>query len=115
MYFQKFFLISALAAISAKTVQAGGGFSASCSNWYMSGNTPYASCSDGRGGRRDTSIDLNKCIANYGGNLACAPNGGFGASCSGCLIRTGTYMICGCRPGENNTPIRKFAIESLFA
>ncbi|KAG8688920.1 hypothetical protein FRC08_011189 [Ceratobasidium sp. 394] len=104
MYFQKIFLISALAAISANPVHAGGGFSGSCKNWYVSGYTLHANCGDGHGGYRDTSKDLNQCIANYGGNLACATNGGFGGSCSGCEVVTGTYMKCHCGPGPNNTP-----------
>lgn len=72
MYFRNIVLVSALGAISANAAAAAGGFSASCRNWYMAGYTLHANCGDGRGGRRDTSIDLNRCIANYGGNLACA-------------------------------------------
>ncbi|QRV73814.1 CVNH domain protein [Ceratobasidium sp. AG-Ba] len=92
-------------AILATPAIAGGGFSASCSGYGVSGTTLTANCSDGKGGSRWSSIDLNRCIANYNGNLVCAANGGFGGSCSGCGIRTGAYMICGCRGGSNPTPI----------
>ncbi|KAG8748830.1 hypothetical protein FRC12_013763 [Ceratobasidium sp. 428] len=96
--------LTALFFLATSGVRAGGGFSASCRNFYMETKTKLvASCGDGRGGSRDTSIDLNRCIANYGGNLACATNGGYGGSCSDCLIRTGTYMRCHCGP-NNGTP-----------
>ncbi|KAG8726323.1 hypothetical protein FRC12_023498, partial [Ceratobasidium sp. 428] len=104
MYFLGLTVVSALFFLTAPGVSAGGGFSGSCSNIYMDGNSRLvAHCGDGRGGSRDTSIDLNRCIANYGGNLACATNGGYGGSCSGCLIHTGTYMRCHCGP-NNGTP-----------
>ncbi|KAF8609767.1 Cyanovirin-N [Ceratobasidium sp. AG-I] len=105
MYFSNILAAIGFSLFAAMSVSAGGGFSASCSNFYMQGNNVLtATCGNGSGGSKTTSIDLNRCIANYGGNLACAANGGYGGSCSGCLIRTGTYMICHCGP-NNGTPI----------
>ncbi|KAF8609768.1 Cyanovirin-N [Ceratobasidium sp. AG-I] len=103
MYFSNLLAAFGFSLFAAVSVSAGGGFSASCSNYYVSGYTLTATCGNGSGGTKTTSIDLNRCIANYNGNLACAANGGFGGSCSGCGIRTGAYMICGCRP--SGTPI----------
>ncbi|QRW02750.1 CVNH domain protein [Ceratobasidium sp. AG-Ba] len=105
MLFKTTTLITVLGAISVTPVIAGGGFSASCSGASVSGTTLTANCGNGNGGSRWSSIDLNQCIANYGGNLVCAKNGGFGGSCSECEIRTGVYMICGCSGGSNPTPI----------
>ncbi|CAE6418627.1 unnamed protein product [Rhizoctonia solani] len=83
--------------LSATGVAAAGGFSGSCSGYYISDNHfLVANCGDGSGGRRDSTIDLNQCIANAGGNLVCRAGGNYGASCSGCGIRTGAYMTCGC-------------------
>ncbi|KAG9124072.1 hypothetical protein FRC07_012968 [Ceratobasidium sp. 392] len=104
MHFSRLTVASALFLLAAPVVIAGGGFSHSCPSFYMRGNNMlYAKCGNGHGGHKDTSIDLNKCIANYNGNLACAKNGGYGGSCSGCLIHTGTYMRCHCGP-HNGTP-----------
>ncbi|KAG8756802.1 hypothetical protein FRC12_010468 [Ceratobasidium sp. 428] len=95
MHFLGFTVVSALFFLAAPSVSAGGGFSHSCSSFHMEGNSKLvATCGDGGGGHKTTSINLNDCIANYGGNLACAKNGGYGGSCSGCLIHTGTYMRC---------------------
>ncbi|CUA70522.1 hypothetical protein RSOLAG22IIIB_14223 [Rhizoctonia solani] len=83
--------------LSATGVVAGGGFSASCSGYYIRDNHfLVANCADGNGGRRDSTLDLNQCIVNAGGRLICQANGGYGASCSGCGIRTGAYMTCEC-------------------
>ncbi|KAG9127687.1 hypothetical protein FRC07_010760, partial [Ceratobasidium sp. 392] len=73
MHFSGLAVVSALFFLVAPGVSAGGGFSGSCRSFYMQGNSELkANCGDGHGGWRDTSIDLNRCIANYGGNLACA-------------------------------------------
>ncbi|CAE6370152.1 unnamed protein product [Rhizoctonia solani] len=83
--------------LSATGVVASGGFSASCSGYYIRDNHfLVANCGDGRGGRRDNTLDLNKCIVNANGNLRYQANGGYAGSCSGCGIRTGAYMTCGC-------------------
>ncbi|KAG8780544.1 hypothetical protein FRC12_022874 [Ceratobasidium sp. 428] len=105
MHFLGLTVVSALFFLATPGVSAGGGFSSSCSSFYMSGNSALtATCPDGKGGSKTTTLDLNKCIANYGGNLACATNGGYGGSCSGYLIHTGTYMRCFCGP-NNGTPV----------
>lgn len=50
-----------------------GGFSDSCFDYSLIDTTLYALCQNGGGGYDSTSVDLNQCIANYDGNLACAP------------------------------------------
>jgi hypothetical protein len=61
-----------LSFFAASSVNAAGGFSGSCSSYYVQGYTLTATCNNGSGGTSTTSLDLNGCIANYGGNLACA-------------------------------------------
>ena len=60
--------------------RAVGGFAQSCPRWgggYGNNNgrgfaVLEAVCSDGHGKEVMSFIDLQNCIANYGGNLACA-------------------------------------------
>lgn len=53
----------------------GGSYQRSCGDVRQSGSTLSAVCGDGRGGRVESSIDLNRCggsdIANIGGYLRC--------------------------------------------
>ncbi|KAH7903460.1 hypothetical protein BJ138DRAFT_1168107 [Hygrophoropsis aurantiaca] len=39
---------------------------------YVSGDTLYATCTTDSGAEASTSINLDACVANYGGSLACA-------------------------------------------
>ncbi|KAG9219659.1 hypothetical protein CCMSSC00406_0006019 [Pleurotus cornucopiae] len=90
--------------------RAAGGFAATCSGFFVRDNHYLqAHCGDGRGGYKDSTIDLNLCIANYNSHLVCAHNGGYGGSCSACGIRTGTYMTCSCR----GTPQGSYLIADL--
>ncbi|KAF9494460.1 hypothetical protein BDN71DRAFT_978795 [Pleurotus eryngii] len=78
-------------------VHASGDFSATCSGYFVRDNHfLQANCGDGVGGFRDSTLDLNNCIGRSGNNLVCARNGGYAGSCSGCGIRTGAFMTCGC-------------------
>ena len=60
--------------------RAVGGFAQSCPRWgggYGNNNgrgfaVLSAVCNDGHGKEVMTFLDLQNCIANYGGNLACA-------------------------------------------
>ncbi|CCM02471.1 uncharacterized protein FIBRA_04571 [Fibroporia radiculosa] len=93
-----FKLYAAVALIAAPAVLAQG-FAATCgsSGSEIVGTTFYATCTTDSGAQQSTSINLDNCVANYNGNLACATNGGYGGSCSGCEIVTGVqYMECYC-------------------
>ena len=72
MYFSNLLAVTGLSLLAAVGVSAGGGFAASCSNYYVQGYTLTATCGNGSGGTQTSSIDLNRCIANYNSNLACA-------------------------------------------
>lgn len=65
---------------------------------YISGTTFYTQCYNDAGQLVDASIDLNNCVANYNGQLACVHgNGGYSASCSGCeIVQQPEYIECGC-------------------
>lgn len=53
--------------------RAAGGFAATCSGFFVRDNHYLqAHCGDGRGGYKDSTIDLNLCIANYNSHLVCA-------------------------------------------
>ncbi|KAF4574296.1 hypothetical protein EYR40_005986 [Pleurotus pulmonarius] len=92
-------LLSALfiSLLGVSGVHAAGGFAATCSGYFVRDNHFLeANCGDGVGGFKDSTIDLNQCIGNFGQNLVCARNGNYAGSCSGCGIRTGAFMTCGC-------------------
>jgi hypothetical protein len=73
MHFLSLSAVLGVSFFTVSSVNAAGGFSGSCSNYYMQGNNVLvATCGNGSGGTKTSSIDLNRCIANYGGNLACA-------------------------------------------
>ena len=55
-------------------VLADGNFSGSCRNVGVSGTTLNAECKNSKKVYVKTSINLNKCLANYSGKLACAAN-----------------------------------------
>lgn len=63
-----------LAFASIATVQAAGYFGDTCHDWHIRDNTflDAYQCGDGHGGYKNSELDLNQCIANYGGKLACA-------------------------------------------
>ncbi|KDQ28652.1 hypothetical protein PLEOSDRAFT_1102691 [Pleurotus ostreatus PC15] len=89
------FIITSLLIVPG--VHAAGGFAATCSGYFVRDNHfLQANCGDGVGGFKDSTLDLNLCIGNFGGNLVCARNGGYAGSCSGCGIRTGAFMTCRC-------------------
>ncbi|KAH7920966.1 Cyanovirin-N [Leucogyrophana mollusca] len=81
------------------------GFASTCNNIALSGTTLSAECGNGHGESFQASINTDDCIANYGGSLTCAPNGGYSASCNTCFIEPGTTdMLCDCRNGSGGTP-----------
>ena len=56
--------------ISLATVYADGGFTATCNNLKLDSYTLIASCKRAKGSSRVTStLDLDECIVNNGGNL----------------------------------------------
>ncbi|KAB5589144.1 hypothetical protein CTheo_7416 [Ceratobasidium theobromae] len=71
----RFTSILTLAAASAiTTVQAAGNFGASCKDiaTLVGGTDLVASCRKSNGSYVYAQLDMNKCVANYGGHLACA-------------------------------------------
>ncbi|PPR00135.1 hypothetical protein CVT24_008937 [Panaeolus cyanescens] len=103
------FLLIALATTTATlflAVNAQGDFTLSCSNWFIDSNHFLrATCNNGQNIGITSSLDLNACVGiGSGSNLACVPNGNYAAlgGCTGCGIRTGAFMTCGC-PGAVRT------------
>lgn len=47
------------------------GFSGDCSNQYVSGWILFADCPDNNGKSVHSSIDLNGCLSNAGGEVIC--------------------------------------------
>ncbi|KAF8139439.1 Cyanovirin-N [Mycena galopus ATCC 62051] len=52
--------------------QQNGGYGASCTTLgFSSGTVLYATCGNGSGGNPDAHLELNNCIGNHNGVLAC--------------------------------------------
>ncbi|KAI1765610.1 hypothetical protein GGR53DRAFT_465259 [Hypoxylon sp. FL1150] len=54
-------------------------------------------------GSISTRLDLNNCLANYGGHLAYAEHGSFASSCSDCVL-AGSHndtLACECSKGKD--------------
>ncbi|CAE6515616.1 unnamed protein product [Rhizoctonia solani] len=101
MHFATLLTAVGTAIFAVSGVQAAGNFAASCSNYYIRDNNfLWATCGNGNGGQTTSALNLNSCIGNDGRNLVCRANGNYATACSGCLIRTGTYMLCGCSSGS---------------
>ncbi|PYI28012.1 Cyanovirin-N [Aspergillus indologenus CBS 114.80] len=82
--------------LSAGTaVQALRGFEDTCSILDLLGTALYADCDAKNGDLVRTSINLNKCLGNVNGNLACRANGNYGKSCYDCVLLSGQLM-CTC-------------------
>ncbi|KAB5588360.1 putative effector protein [Ceratobasidium theobromae] len=81
--------------LAATGVQAGN-YGATCSNTRLEGgNIMYATCANGSGSNITSSLNLNACIVNSGGNLRCQANGNYAVSCTGCSV-SGTTLRCTC-------------------
>ena len=52
-------------------ILAGGGFSTTCNNFFLTGTTLKANCANDGGVFQAASLDLNQCIVNNGGALFC--------------------------------------------
>lgn len=67
-------ILTLAAASSITTVQAAGNFGASCKDiaTLVGGTDLVASCRKSNGSYVYAQLDMNKCVANYGGHLACA-------------------------------------------
>ncbi|KAB5589145.1 putative effector protein [Ceratobasidium theobromae] len=97
----------ALAVASAVTiVQAAGFFATSCRpNFGILGTsnvTLFANCRNRAGSYADTTLDLNRCLVNYGGQLSCQANGSFALSCSDCFVDDRAVMYCLCDPWKKS-------------
>ncbi|KAH7929527.1 Cyanovirin-N [Leucogyrophana mollusca] len=80
-------------------------FSASCSDWYMDGTVLFATCNAADGTATSTALDMNDCITNEGGSLACAVVGDYSSSCTDCAIESGTAdLLCDCENGTGGDP-----------
>lgn len=80
-------------------------YTASCQQESLDGYYLVATCSMINKTQQQTAISLDNCIANYGGNLACAADGDFSGSCdvSSCILfQEGEYMQCSCGNGLGN-------------
>ncbi|KAF8596759.1 Cyanovirin-N [Ceratobasidium sp. AG-I] len=89
----------------AASVLADGNFSSSCKDIKVSGTTLKANCKNSKKVYVAASVSLYKCLANYGGKLACAVNfdGRYSDSCSSCIFPPGTSQsyACICKPNKN--------------
>jgi hypothetical protein len=63
------FLTLLPAALLPALVAAGGGYSGSCINIDFSGTTLVANCHNNSGALVSNLLDMNRCLANNGGNI----------------------------------------------
>ncbi|KAB5588684.1 hypothetical protein CTheo_7877 [Ceratobasidium theobromae] len=71
-------------------------YGASCSATKLQGNNIMsATCASISGSLVTSSLDLNTCIVNNSGSLACQQNGNYAASCTSCYV-SGTILVCTC-------------------
>ena len=61
----------ALVAFTGALQGAYGSYVPTCRNEYVQGKTLHAQCKNRSGQYVDTTLDLDNCAANYGGQLAC--------------------------------------------
>ncbi|KAH7882511.1 Cyanovirin-N [Phlebopus sp. FC_14] len=79
---------------------ANGGFSETCSSYWVSGTTLHADCLAIDQHIDSTSINLDICLVNSNGELGCW-RGDYGASCWDCGL-SGTIFGCTCNNDEHN-------------
>ncbi|EPQ50318.1 hypothetical protein GLOTRDRAFT_134059 [Gloeophyllum trabeum ATCC 11539] len=76
-----------------------------CTSGYVSDYSYFTTCYNSAGDAVDSAINLDKCVANDGGQLTCAHNGYFSSTCSGCEIAAGIeFMECYCGDGHGGEP-----------
>ncbi|OBZ69390.1 hypothetical protein A0H81_10615 [Grifola frondosa] len=93
----------------------GQGYAATCQNIeYFPEAGLEADCRNDGGNFVFTSLDLDLCVANYDGNLACAHNGAFSASCSGCEL-SGTVLSCTCGNGSGGSSFPTLDLNTCIA
>ncbi|OBZ78137.1 hypothetical protein A0H81_02774 [Grifola frondosa] len=104
-YKMQFSLLSAvsiaLALASQVVAKEQNGFINSCDGLSLaSGHILFATCVDAAGtASQSSSVDLNNCVANIGGNLECTINGQYARSCSGCQLQDTDILSCNCGAG----------------
>ncbi|KAH8705483.1 hypothetical protein BGW36DRAFT_422038 [Talaromyces proteolyticus] len=96
-----------------------GGYASTCTGGYLivqSGSevdfTAYK-CGNGKGGYDDSTINLNTCIANVGGNLVFTKNGDYGSSCSGSTV-SGTTLTANCGNGKGGYVSGSIDLNSIL-
>ncbi|KAL7904172.1 Cyanovirin-N [Trichoderma velutinum] len=94
-------------------------FASSCTEWGL--NTYYPSilngeCWNTQGQLIHNVFDLDGCIANYGGQLTYAKNGGYGFSCDkrNCAIVDSTWLQCNCKGYSGQTVFSKINLNDIL-
>ncbi|OSX63421.1 hypothetical protein POSPLADRAFT_1138977 [Postia placenta MAD-698-R-SB12] len=79
-------------------------YATTCEDESLDGQNLVASCTADNGSQQSSTLNLNGCVANYDGDLNCAVNGGFAASCNvgSCGLAGGEYMQCYCRNNQGS-------------
>ncbi|KAJ5950108.1 hypothetical protein N7454_001692, partial [Penicillium verhagenii] len=76
-------------------------FATTCENIETFGTTLQADCQEFEHGTlAPANIDLNRCLKNNKGSLACGKNGNYQGSCINCSLRGDTELECMCRNVE---------------
>ena len=86
-------IVSLALGITIRDTKALGAFQRTCNSVTLKASTLTAKCQAMNGSWRDTSVDLNRCLANMNGNLQWAVNGNYIASSRGCALRL-PNLIC---------------------
>ncbi|EED84853.1 predicted protein [Postia placenta Mad-698-R] len=77
-------------------------YAGSCQDEYLDGQNLVATCTADDGSQVSSTLNLDDCVANYGGTLNCIPSGEFSYSCdvASCGLTGGEYMKCYCGNGK---------------
>lgn len=73
-FLSRIFILVAIVMFFAANVLDDGNFSKTCKDIKFSGTMLSAKYENSKKVRVATTTSLNKCLANYNGRLACAPN-----------------------------------------
>ncbi|EED84477.1 predicted protein [Postia placenta Mad-698-R] len=78
-------------------------YAGSCQDEHLDGQNLVATCTADDGSQVSSTLNLDDCVANYGGTLNCVPRGEFSYSCdvASCGLTGGEYMECYCGNGQS--------------
>ncbi|KAH7903966.1 Cyanovirin-N [Hygrophoropsis aurantiaca] len=86
---------------------------------YVSGGYLYATCTTDSGTESSTALNLDACVANYGGQLACAADGDFTASCDSASCELAaediSVMECYCENGSGSEVASLVDLDSCIS